>query len=412
MKLLICAIVSLGLFLPSLAPCYPLDGANATGILRLIGYQERRQPEGARLDLEQVDIRLRNRQNLTIPEVDPDFQREVLKILGEDKPGYAIAVLDISDPDSPSYAEHRGLHLQNPGSVGKIVVGLAIFQALADIYPDSIDERLRVLRQSMVTADHFILSDHHKVPFYDTATGRLSWRPIKQGDTANLYTYLDWMLSASSNAAAAMCMREAMMLKHFGRDYPVSEERIDAFFQEASWTEKRDLYQQALVEPLTRNGIDTELFRQGSFFTWKGKEIVPGMLSYACPRELMRFMLLLEQGKLVDNFSSTELKRLLYMTQRRIRYASSPALYEAAVYFKSGSLYSCKPEEGFVCRKYQGNVKNYLNSVCTVEHPAQERELLYIAVVQSNVLYKNSAVEHQTLGTRIQRLIESRHRSP
>ncbi len=65
-------------------------------------------------------------------------------------------------------------------------------------------------------------------------------------------------------------------------------------------------------------------------------------------------------------------KRLIYMTQRRIRYASSPALNDAAVYFKSGSLYRCKPEEGFVCRKYEGNVENLMNSVAIVESPAGE----------------------------------------
>jgi len=39
------------------------------------------------------------------------------------------------------------------------------------------------------------------------------------------------------------------------------------------------------------------------------------------------------------------------MTQRRIRYASHPALYSYAVYFKSGSLYSCQPEPDFVCKQ-------------------------------------------------------------
>ncbi|MFW5791796.1 MAG: serine hydrolase [Desulfohalobiaceae bacterium] len=366
MKLLILALVSLALFLPTSSTGYPLDGANATGMLRLIGYQQRTQPKGARLELDQVDIRLGGHQELTIPAVDQGLQQKLLGLLGEDSPDYAVSVLDLSDPDNPAYAEHRGLHRQNAGSVGKIVVGLGIFQALADIYPDSISQRQRILKQAMVTADEFIISDHHDVPLYDPETGRLSWRPIRQGDTANLYTYLDWMLSASSNAAAAMCMREAMLLVHFGREYPVSEDRIDDFFETADSSELRTLFQKAIIDPLTRNGIDTELFRQGSFFTRRGKQIVPGTTSYGCPREMLRFMLLMEQGRLVDTFSSRELKRLLYMTQRRIRYASSPALQEAAVYFKSGSLYSCKPEPGFVCRKYRGNRLNLLNPVCTV----------------------------------------------
>jgi hypothetical protein len=47
-----------------------------------------------------------------------------------------------------------------------------------------------------------------------------------------------------------------------------------------------------------------------------------------------------------------------------------------------------------------------MNSVAIVESPAAERRLHYISTLVSNVLRKNSAVEHQTMGTRIHRLIE------
>ena len=136
---------------------------------------------------------------------------------------------------------------------------------------------------------------------------------------------------------------------------------------------------------------------------------MPGTSSTATPRELLRYLVKLEQGKLVDAFSSLEIKKLLYLTDRRIRYASSPALADAAVYFKSGSLYKCQPEPGFVCKKYHGNVKNYMNSTAIVEVAGRRPALHYIAVVLSNVLRRNSAVEHQTLGTRIHRLVESLH---
>ena len=53
-----------------------------------------------------------------------------------------------------------------------------------------------------------------------------------------------------------------------------------------------------------------------------------------------------------------------------------------------------------------GNVRNYMNSVAIIEHPAGEHRLFYISTLISNVLRKNSAVEHQTMATRIQRLIE------
>ncbi|MEL6546954.1 MAG: hypothetical protein AAFQ82_20170, partial [Myxococcota bacterium] len=38
-----------------------------------------------------------------------------------------------------------------------------------------------------------------------------------------------------------------------------------------------------------------------------------------------------------------------------------------AAYFKSGSLYQCKPEPGFTCIQYQGNVVNVLNALVEIE---------------------------------------------
>jgi hypothetical protein len=80
-----------------------------------------------------------------------------------------------------------------------------------------------------------------------------------------------------------------------------------------------------------------------------------------------------------------------------------------AVFFKSGSLYSCKPEEGFVCKQYQGNKLNLLASVAIVEGPVPGEDYHYLVAVSSNVLRKNSAVGHQTLALRIHRMIEARH---
>ena len=50
-----------------------------------------------------------------------------------------------------------------------------------------------------------------------------------------------------------------------------------------------------------------------------------------------------------------------------------------------------------------------MNSTAIVEVAGRQPSLHYIAVVLSNVLRRNSAVEHQTLGTRIHRLVESLH---
>ena len=98
------------------------------------------------------------------------------------------------------------------------------------------------------------------------------------------------------------------------------------------------------------------------------------------------------------------------MTERRIRYASSPELTNAAVYFKSGSLYKCGPEEGFICKPYHGNLRNYMNSVAIIEEEVEGVKLQYLVVVISNVLKKNSALDHQALGTQMHRLMKAYHK--
>jgi len=406
------------LSIPNLSVAYPLDAYPTTGIRRIeaarlavLGKMRGvRQPPGALLPTNLVDLRLLDRPDLVLPAPDPELTARLLELLGDNADHYGVAVLDLSDLEHPRYAEHRADFRQNVGSVGKIAVALAVFQVLADIYPDDIEARKRVLREAVITADEFIQKDHHEVRIWNPDTGALAVRQLQQGDRASLWEYLDWTLSVSSNAAASMVMKNAMLLRHFGKDYPVSNDRADRFFQETSRRQLRELYEQTFLTPLSRNGLDLQYFRQGSFFTRYGKQRVPtGYNSYGTARELMRLLLLLEQGRLVDVFSSREIKRLLYMTERRIRYASSPALDDSAVYFKSGSLYSCKAEPGFNCKKYQGNVKNYMNSVAIVETPAGVNHLFYLATFISNILYKNAAVDHQTLATYIHRIIEAHH---
>jgi len=397
---------------------YPLDGYEDTGIRRVEGARLAneglalggKQPPGALLPTEAVDLRLLDHRELRLPQPDPDFTATVRGLLGENAGAYGVAVLDLTDPDAPAYAEHRGDYRQNVGSVGKLLGALGLFQALADAWPDDTGKRTQILRDTTMTADDFAHSDHHTVRFFDVETNTLTRRTIQDGDQGSLWEYLDWMLSVSSNSAAAMVMRDAMLLRHFGRDYPVSEEQIHAFFDETPRAELTRLFQQTFWEPVTRNGMDLDRIRQGSFFTRQGKKNVNGGgNSYATAHSLMQLILRMEQGRLVDEWTSRQLKRLLYMTERRIRYASSPALKDAAVYFKSGSLYSCKPEEGFRCGKYKGNKINYMNSVAIVEQEIDGTRLHYIVIVISNVLRKNSAVDHQTLGTEMHRLIKQRH---
>jgi len=396
---------------------YPIDGYTDTGIARLEGYRlaregkvtgNRLQP-GAWLTTAQVQLRLQQQPDFTLPEPDERLTRRVVGLLGKAAENYSISVLDLSDPDHPRYAEHKPLTRRNPGSVGKLMVALAVFQTLADLYPDDIDARIRVLKNTQVTADDFIRSDHHKVPFWKPEINRMPRRRLQAGDTANLWSYLDWMLSASSNAAASTVIEQLLLLRHFGIDYPVSEERKQAFFRDTSREALHTLLLDSLLTPVTRNGLDVENLRQGSFFTAEGKHRVPGTNSVCTTRELMHYLVRMEQGRLVDAWSSLQIKRLMYMTQWRIRYASSPALNRAAVYFKSGSLYRCKPEPGYECLKYMGNKLNLMNSVAIVESPAGDPQLYYLVTLTSNVLKKNSAVDHQTLATRLHALLRGLH---
>jgi hypothetical protein len=417
-EILICMAAFCAFVAPLLAQAYPLDGYQETGIRRVEGARLANeglaeggtQPPGALLTTGQVDLRLLDHRDLALPGPDPQFTAEVVKLLGEHAGEYGIAVLDLTDPGNPAYAEHRGDYRQNVGSVGKLLGALGYFQALADTWPDDYDRREAILRDTIVTADDFAHKDHHTVRFFDVETRTLVRRTIQDGDQGSAWEYLDWMLSVSSNSAAAMVMRDAMLLRHFGQDYPVSEERINAFFEETPRGELTRLFQQTFWEPVTRNGLDLDRIRQGSFFTAQGKKNVNGGgNSYATARSLVQYVLMMEQGKLVDEWTSRQLKRLLYMTERRIRYASAPALKDAAVYFKSGSLYQCKEEEGFKCTAYHGNVINYMNSVAIVEQEIDGAKLHYIVIVISNVLRENSAEAHQALGTGIHRLIRDRH---
>ena len=53
-----------------------------------------------------------------------------------------------------------------------------------------------------------------------------------------------------------------------------------------------------------------------------------------------------------------------------------------------------------------GNRDNLMNSVVIVESPAGEPRMFYMVTLTSNVLKKNSAVEHQTFATRVHRLLQ------
>jgi hypothetical protein len=258
------------------------------------------------------------------------------------------------------------------------------------------------LQNRMVVADRWIRTDHHTVPLFHPANQHAASRPIQEGDVFSLYEWADHMLSASANAAASVVWKELMLMQAFGKAYPPSREQEVEFFARTSRETLRQMALSTVNDPLRNSNIGENEWQLGSFFTKTGKSIVPGASSYSTPLGLLRFLLRLEQGRVVDTWSSLELKRLMYMTTRRIRYASSPTLTASAVYFKSGSVFRCQPEPGFTCRKYMGNVENAMNSVAIIERPDTR---VYLVALMSNVLRKNSAVDHQTLATKIDRLL-------
>lgn len=396
---------------------YPLDGYPETGIARLEAYRLAREillargrlTPGGLLSAAEVDIRLAGHPEVELPEPDDELGDRLRELLGGDATGFAVALLDLSDPGVPRYAELHGDRRQNPGSVGKVLVALGWFRALAERFPEDVERRRALLREARIEADEFILRDDHKVPIWAPGDPVVRMRPLEVGDVGNVYTYLDWMLSSSSNAAASMLQKELLLLRHFGADYPVPAAESDRFFRETPRAALARALGDALEGAVAAVGLDPARLRQGSFFTRTGKRWVPGRSSHATARELVRLLLRMEQGRLVDPWSSRELKRLLYLTDRRVRYAAAPVLDRHAVYFKSGSLYRCRPEPGFACRKYHGNVLNYLNSIAVVETRGRTPRLHYLVAVLSNVLRRDAAALHRDLASGIHSLVASLH---
>ena len=99
-----------------------------------------------------------------------------------------------------------GTRIGIEGGILLLVAALGLFQALADAWPDDIEKRRQILKLTVVTADAFSQSDHHKIRIFDVDSGKLIRRTMQVGDQGSLWEYLDWTLSVSSNAAAAMIM--------------------------------------------------------------------------------------------------------------------------------------------------------------------------------------------------------------
>jgi len=394
---------------------YPLDGAEESGIQRLVGSRSAQQaatgpklPKGALLPTSEIRLTLGERGDAPLFDeapMDPTLLAAMESIFAGRDPSYGFVVVDLTDPAHIAWAGIRPDSRQMPGSVGKLVTMVGLFDALARAFPDLADRR-RVLRETFVVGGDWVLSDEHAVPKFDPASQSNASSIIQPEDRFSLAEWIDHMISASANAAGAVVWREAMLLRHFGSRYPVAAEEAQAFFRSTPARELTALSLAVSHDPLQGLGIRLTDLQQGSLWTRTGKRYVPGVPSYATPRTLAQLAFRLEQGRLVDAWSSLEMKRYLYMTKRRYRYAYAPELANAAIYFKSGSLYQCRPEEGYRCGKYMGNAKNYMNVVTIVEWPGTPTR--YLVALMSNVLKVNSAWDHARLGVAVDEAVRTR----
>lgn len=397
---------------------YPIDGYEHTGIkrlkrLELIKSGEIKEtlklPEGALKSWSEIQLNLLSRSGDSVGSflvTDENFQKEIGALFkGLDK-SYSLTVLDISNPDSVRYASRNENLGYQPGSVGKLAVLIGLFAQLAKIYPDSWEKRTELLRNKSVKAGAWGLTDEHTIPIYNIEKNTLVKRQVIASDVFTLYEWADHMLSVSNNGAASIVWREVLLMTAFGKEYPeVTDDQALEYFKTTPKNELTDLGNDVVNLPLRDMGITFDQWRLGSFFT-RGANTYVGDKggSIGTPIGLMKFLVQLEQGRVVDEASSLEMKRLMYMTDRRIRYAQAPSLKEAAVYFKSGSLYKCDRSKGEACEKYMGNVQNFMNSVIIVEHPDNCK---YMVVLMTNVLRKNSASDHMYLAGNIDKIIRN-----
>lgn len=406
---------------------YPLDRFEYTGIRRLLVYRlinegklpgNMRLAPGATLPSSAIRLHLAG-VNDTFdirPDTptDPELQAGLERLMHERDPSYRVALLDITDPTHPRYAAIRPDQGDIPGSVGKLLVMTGLFNELHRRYPDDTLPRIQLLRNTRVVADQFVIPNSHQVPVVNDDLTGVIHRAIRIGDTFSLWEWVDHMVSPSSNAAGSMVWKHALLLREFGSRYPPAPEEEQAYFKATPRDSLGARAVRLIEEPILALGFDTAHLRQRTFFTATASRIVGGGSSYSTPRQLVRWLLKLEQGRIVDAWSSLEMKRLLYFTRRRYRYAAAPALADAAVYFKSGSLYGCEPEPGYDCGQYRGNRVNLMHSVAIVESPARPVSLdapqrVYLVSMMSNVLKVNSASEHATIAAQIEGLVARLH---
>ena len=395
---------------------YPIDGYLFSGIRRVLRLQlilngelkDTPPIKGAQKSIADIKLNLlqtpKGDSLTSLPEPDPDLQKALSSVFPNLHESYSIALMDITPGRPIRYASRQESRGFQPGSVGKLAVITGLFCELETIFPDSFEQRIELIKNKMVRGGGWAVYDEHTVPFYDPETKKFFKRQVNQNDVFSIFEWADHALSVSNNGAASVVWREAILMRVFEEKYlTLTEEEAEDYFKKTPKSELADIAVAVVNEPLRALGIDEEEWRLGLMFTRGASNYIPGKGgSIGSPKGLMKWMVAMERGEIVDSLSSLEIKRLMYMTDRRIRYASNAKLAEAAVYFKSGSLYKCDRETMPECGKYMGNVTNYMNSVAIIEHPSGTT---YMVALMSNVLRKNSNIDHNVLAGNIDRLI-------
>jgi hypothetical protein len=395
---------------------YPIDGYQYSGIKRLQYLQlsiagdlpKVNLPSGAFKSINDIQLNLVSKSDLNLEDIlveDAGFQKKINALFPKLDKSYSVSILDISNPDSLRYAQQNESRGYQPGSVGKLIVLTALFDQLAKIYPNDFEKRIELLKTKMIKGGDWVLTDEHTIPVFFPETNKLVKRQAVSSDVFSLFEWADHAISVSNNGAASVVWREALLMAAYGNDYPsLTNEEANSYFKTNPKSQITDLAIQVANEPLRAIGITEDEWRLGTFFT-RGVNPYVGSKggSIGSPLGLMKWMVHLEQGKIVDQKSSLEIKRIMYLTDRRIRYGQAPDLKDAALYFKSGSLYKCDRTTGEECGKYKGNVYNYMNSVAIIEHPDGTK---YMVCLMTNVLRKNSAGDHLALASKIDKIVK------
>jgi len=392
---------------------YPIDGYPYTGIDRLL-YQYKilkdstinsKLDKGALLRLSDIQLNLANSKN-SWPTEDKGLEEKLKIIFQNLDPAYSVSIMDITNPNKIRYAGLKEDTGYQPGSVAKIIAAMGLFDALHKVYGDNWEDIRAILYTKKVRGNEFVVYDHHTIPIYDIKKDKYYKRKAAESDVFSLYEWLDHMFSKSNNGAASVVMREMLLIHIMDKNYECANQQdMNKIIDDAGKAVLSNLTEDLTNCVLESTGIDGGEYRLGGFFTSGAEKYVPRRGgSIGTTKGLMKFMFALENGQVINERISLEIKRLMYITDTRIRYASCKCLDNDAVYFKSGSLYSFKPEPGYVRKNYAGNKYNYMNSVAIVEKQDSTKRK-YMVALMSNVLRKNSVNEHYALAKKIDDLL-------